>query len=50
MYKRQPCQLVGLTASPAGEKTVHETVVRIEGLLDRLGADLAAPVETLQEV
>lgn len=42
--------MVALTASPAGEKTVHETVIRIEELLDRLGADLAAPADTLQEV
>ena len=44
------CQLVALTASPAGELTLYNTVVRIEQLLDRLGADLAAPVQHLQEV
>eukprot|EP00752_Nemacystus_decipiens_P002257 g2138.t1 len=43
-------KLVALTASPAGELTLYNTVVRIEQLLDRLGADLAAPVQHLQEV
>eukprot|EP00903_Cladosiphon_okamuranus_P019581 g18009.t1 len=50
---RRACELpklVALTASPAGELTLYDTVVRIEQLLDRLGADLAAPVQHLQEV
>ncbi|CBN78074.1 DEAD box helicase [Ectocarpus siliculosus] len=43
-------KLVALTASPAGELSVHDTTVRINQLLDRLEADLAAPVQHLQEV
>ncbi len=42
--------MLALTASPAGELTVYDTVIRLEELLDRLGANLAAPVQHLQEV
>lgn len=42
--------MLALTASPAGELTVLDTVVKIEELLDRLGADLVAPVGDLEEV
>lgn len=43
-------QVLALTASPAGELTVLDTVAKIEKLLDRLGADLVAPVGNLEEV
>lgn len=43
-------QVLALTASPAGELTVLDTVVRIEELLDRLAADLVAPLDCLEEV
>ncbi|CAM9196053.1 unnamed protein product, partial [Ectocarpus sp. 12 AP-2014] len=43
-------KLVALAASPAGELSVHDTTIRINQLLDRLEADLAAPVQHLQEV
>lgn len=41
---------MALTASPACEMTVGATILKMEELLDRLGADLAAPVDTLEEV
>lgn len=43
-------KVLALTASPAGELTVLDTVTKIEELLDVLGADLAAPVNGLEEV
>lgn len=43
-------QVVALTASPAGELDLPRTIVKIEELLARLGADLAAPVKTIDEV
>eukprot|EP00752_Nemacystus_decipiens_P003611 g3328.t1 len=43
-------KVLALTASPAGELTVLDTVVKIEKLLDRLEADLVAPVGSFEEV
>lgn len=43
-------KVLALTASPAGELTVLDTVKKIEELLDRLRADLVAPSEGLEEV
>ena len=43
-------KVVALTASPAGEKTLEATMNKIQALLDRLGADLVTPMETLPEV
>lgn len=45
-----PVQLVALTASPAGELTVEATEIKMQELLSRLDADLAAPVKTEDEV
>ncbi|CAM9305781.1 unnamed protein product [Pylaiella littoralis] len=43
-------KVLALTASPAGELTVLDTMVRIEELLDRLGAELVGPLDCLEEV
>lgn len=49
-FRRCVSKVLALTASPAGELTVLDTVVKIEELLDRLGADLVAPVGGREEV
>lgn len=43
-------KVVALTASPAGELTVLDTIAKIKDLLGRLEADLVAPAKELEEV
>lgn len=45
-----PSKVLALVSSRAGEATVHKTVSRIKGLMERFEADLAAPEVTVKEV
>lgn len=45
-----PSKVLALVSCRAGESTVRNTVLRVEEVMGRLGADLAAPVGTLKEV
>lgn len=43
-------QVLALVSKNAGEKTVRNTVLRVEEIMGRFWADVAAPANTLKKV